>query len=41
MKLLPKSPLDSSPLGRGTERVRNYFEEYDPKLKFFSEKEPK
>ncbi len=27
MKLLPKSPLDSSPLGRGTGRGSTYFEE--------------
>jgi hypothetical protein len=32
IKLLPKSPLDSSPLGRGTGRGRCYFEESgDPK----------
>ncbi len=37
MKLLPKSPLDSSPLRRGTGRGRGYFEESDPKQEFFSE----
>jgi hypothetical protein len=31
MHLLPKSPLDSSPLRRGTGRGRSYFEESDPK----------
>ncbi len=35
MKLLQKSPLDSSPLGKGT----GYFEEIDAKQEFFSEKE--
>ena len=39
MKLLPKSPLDSSPLGRGIRRGRGYFEESDPKPELFSEKE--
>jgi hypothetical protein len=43
MKLLPKSPLCSSPLGRGTGRGtgrgRGYFEESDPKQDLFSEKE--
>jgi hypothetical protein len=31
MKLLPKIPLDSSPLRRGTERRCDYFEKSDPK----------
>ena len=39
MKLLPKSSLDSSFLGRGTERGRGYFEESDPKQELFSERE--
>ncbi len=39
MKLLPKSPLDSSPLGRGTEREHGYFEDSDPKPELFSENE--
>jgi hypothetical protein len=39
MKLLPKSRLDSSPLGRETERGRGYFEESDPEPELFSEKE--
>jgi hypothetical protein len=36
MKLLPKSPLDSSHLGRGTGRGRGWFQESDPKPKLFS-----
>jgi hypothetical protein len=39
MKLLPKSPLDSSPLGRGTGRGRGYFKKSDRKQELFSEKE--
>ena len=39
MKLLSKSPLDSSPLGRGTGRGRGYFEESAPKQELFSEKD--
>jgi hypothetical protein len=44
MKLLPKSPLDSSPLGRGTGgggggEYIGYFEKSDPKSELFSEKE--
>ncbi len=38
MKLLPKSPLDSTPLGRGTGRGRSYFEESDPKSELLSER---
>jgi hypothetical protein len=38
IKLLPKSPLDSTPLERGTGRGRGYLEESDPKQEFFSEK---
>jgi hypothetical protein len=39
MKLLPKSPLDSSPLERGTGRGHSYFEASDPKQDLFAEKE--
>jgi hypothetical protein len=39
MKLLPKSPLDSSPLGRGTGRVHSYYEESDQKQELLPESE--
>jgi hypothetical protein len=39
MKLLPKSPLDSSPLGRETGRGRSYFEESDIRSQSCSLKE--
>ncbi len=39
MELLSTSPLDSSPLGKGTGRRRSYFEERDPKQELFSERE--
>ena len=41
MKLLLKTPLHSSPLGRGTGRGRGYFQERDPKPELFSEREQK
>ena len=36
MELIPKSPLDSSPLKRGMGRGRRYFEESGPKQEMFS-----
>jgi hypothetical protein len=39
MLLLPTSPLDSTPLRRGTGRGCGYFEESDPKQEVFPEKE--
>ena len=39
MKLLPKSPLDISPLRRGTGRGRCYFAVSDQNTKLFCEKE--
>jgi hypothetical protein len=39
MELLPKTPLHSSPLGRGKGRGHSYFEESGPKQEVFSEKE--